>query len=118
GLAGAHPSDTTTLARGLRRRSFLKASFLASTAAMFLPSHVLGRSGNKSPSSKLNIAGIGIGGQGAADLQQLSSENIVALCDVDAAHAGRIFKKYSKAKVYTDFRKMLEEQRDIDAVVV
>src|SRR5205085_12070511 len=97
---------TRRLAASSSRRSFIKNSLLASSAAIFLPSHVLGRSGNKSPNSKLNLAGIGIGGQGAQDLQQLSSENIVALCDVDAVHAGRIFKKYSKAKVYTDFRKM------------
>jgi len=84
---------------------------------MFVPRHVLGR-GSKSPNEKLNIAAVGIGGQGAQDLQQLSSENIVALCDVDAAHAGKVFEKYSKAKVYTDYRKMLEQQKDIDAVVV
>jgi predicted dehydrogenase len=85
---------------------------------MIVPSHVLGLNGKTPPSAKLNIAGIGIGGQGASDLEQLSSENIVALCDVDANHAGHTFKKYPKAKVYTDFRKMLDEQKDIDAVMV
>src|SRR5882672_10451913 len=100
------------------RRQFVKRAAIASTAALFLPSHVLGRAGTKSPNEKLNIAAVGIGGQGAQDLQQLSSENIVALCDVDGAYAGRIFQKYSKAKVYKDYRKMFDEQKDIDAVVV
>jgi len=85
---------------------------------MIVPSHVLGLNGKTPPSEKLSIAGIGIGGQGAVDLEQLSSENIVALCDVDANHAGRIFKKYPKAKIFTDFRKMFDEQKDIDAVMV
>jgi predicted dehydrogenase len=66
----------------------------------------------------LNIAGIGIGGQGASDLSELQSENIVALCDVDAEYAKRTFERYPNAKRYTDYRKMLDEQTDIDGVVV
>jgi len=100
------------------RRQFIGSAALASTAFMILPSHVLGRGGFKPPSEKLNIAGIGIGGQGGHDLSQLTSENIVALCDVDSAHAGGIFRRYDGAKVYKDYRKMLEEQKDIDAVVI
>src|SRR6266850_3225843 len=102
----------------LSRRTFLRTAAVASSAFMVVPSHVLGLNGSTPPSGKLNIAGIGIGGQGASDLEQLSSENIVALCDVDSSHAGRIFKKYPKAKVFADFRKMLDEQKDIDAVMV
>jgi predicted dehydrogenase len=85
---------------------------------MVVPGHVLGRDGTKPPSEKLNIAGIGFGGQGASDLANLESENIVALCDVDSVHAARTFQRYSKAKRHIDYRKMLEQQRDIDAVVV
>lgn len=100
------------------RRDFLRASTLATAGFTILPSHVLGLGGAVAPSEKLNIAGIGIGGQGASDLSQLTSENIVALCDVDWDHAARVFKKYPDAKRHKDFRKMLEEQKDIDAVVV
>ncbi len=46
------------------------------------------------------------------------TENIVALCDVDFALADPIFKKYPSAKQYKDFRVMLDEQKDIDAVIV
>src|SRR5208283_2267420 len=77
-----------------------------------------GLDGAKPPSEKLNIAGIGIGGRGADDLRELSGENIVALCDVDWGYAANTFKKYPQAKLYKDYRKMLEEQKDIDAVVV
>src|SRR5438874_9827807 len=101
----------------LTRRNFLQRSFVASSALLVVPAHVLGRQG-KAPSATLNIAAVGIGGQGSHDLQQLSSENIVALCDVDTSYAAPIFKRYPDAKVYSDFRKMLEEQKDIDAVVV
>ncbi len=99
------------------RRSFLGT---AATAAAFtvVPRHVLGGARNVPPSEKLNIAGIGIGGRGEGDLDECKSENIVALCDVDEKHAGRVFQKYPQAKKWTDFRKMLDEQKDIDAVVI
>jgi predicted dehydrogenase len=68
---------------------------------------------------KLNIAGIGVGGRGAEDINGVASENIVALCDVDEKHAAQTFERYPKAKRYKDFRKMLDEMnKDIDAVVI
>jgi predicted dehydrogenase len=66
----------------------------------------------------LNIAGIGVGGMGHNNLKACSDENIVALCDVDANYAAKTFAEYPKAKVYTDFREMLDAQKDIDAVIV
>jgi len=72
----------------------------------------------KSPSEKLNIAGIGVGGRGTDDINGVSSENIVALCDVDEKQAGAMFRRFPKAKRYHDFRKMLEKERTIDAVVI
>jgi predicted dehydrogenase len=70
-------------------------------------------------SEKLNIAGIGIGGMGAGNLANLETENIVALCDVDPKnYAAKTIAKYPNAKVYTDYRKMLEQQKDIEAVLI
>ncbi len=93
----------------------------ASAVAAFtvVPRHVLGGPRNIPPSEKINIAGVGIGGQGGHDINQFKDQNIVALCDVDAAHAARMFRQYPNAKQYTDFRKMLDElDKDIDGVVV
>ena len=101
----------------MSRRAFLKRSAVVATFAA-VPAHVLGRAGQPPPSSKLNLAGIGIGGQGAADLEQVGSENIVALCDVDSDYAAKTFGKYPNAKRYTDFREMLDKEKSIDAVVV
>ncbi|KPJ77889.1 MAG: hypothetical protein AMS14_00395 [Planctomycetes bacterium DG_20] len=92
---------------------------VASAAAVTVVSrHVVGGARGAAPSEKLNIAGIGVGGMGGTNLRNLESQNIVALCDVDHAYAARTIKRYPKAKVHTDFRKMLDEQKDIDAVVV
>ena len=101
----------------ITRRSFL-AGTAATAAFNLVPRRVLGGPGETAPSQKLNIAGIGLGGKGLDDLNQLGSENIVALCDVDHNYAAAAFKKWPAAKRYHDFRKMLETQKDIDAVVV
>jgi predicted dehydrogenase len=100
--------------RGISRRDFMAA------AATFtvVPSYVLGRGDNAAPSNKLNIAGVGVGGVGRAYIQSVSSENIVALCDVDEKYAANTYKLYPKAKIYRDFRKMLETDKSIDAVVI
>ena len=100
------------------RRRFLSGVGIVSAGFIVVPSRVLGLDGSSSPSEKVNIAGIGIGGQGGQDLIQMKSENIVALCDVDWRHSAGTFKQFPNAKRYKDFRKMLDEQKDIEAVVV
>jgi predicted dehydrogenase len=104
----------------LSRREFTAAAAGALAGASFLvvPSRILGLGGETPPSGKLNIAGIGVGGRGADDVGNVSGENIVALCDVDWAHAAHTFKSYPAAKKFKDFRKMLDEEKSIDAVVV
>lgn len=99
------------------RRQLLKGAAVAS-AFTIVPRRVLGGAGYQAPSDTLNIAGIGVGGMGGADMRELESQNIVALCDVDHGYAAPTFKRYPKAKLYKDFRVMLEKQKDIDAVVV
>ncbi len=70
------------------------------------------------PNDRLNIALIGAGGRASGNLQGVAAENIVALCDVDERRAANAFQRYPQATRHTDFRRMLETQRDIDAVVV
>ena len=102
----------------INRRKFLGVAGSVASGIMIVPRHVLGGPGHTAPSDKLNIAGIGVGGMGAADLRGMESENIVALCDVDSKRAAGSFQRYPKAARYKDFRVMLEKQKDIDAVVV
>ncbi|HOZ48525.1 MAG TPA: Gfo/Idh/MocA family oxidoreductase [Candidatus Hydrogenedentes bacterium] len=85
---------------------------------IIVPRSVLGGVGNTPPSERLNIAAIGAGGRGATDLEELRTENIVALCDVDDQRAAETFARYPEAKRYRDFRIMLDEAKDVDAVVV
>ncbi|MBI9018326.1 MAG: Gfo/Idh/MocA family oxidoreductase [Phycisphaerae bacterium] len=101
-----------------------RRSFIAKTATLaaftIVPRHVLGGPGYLSPSDKLNIAVVGIGGKGASDTTSVSSENIVAFCDIDSKilNSSGISRKYPDAKRYQDYRIMFDKQKDIDAVMI
>lgn len=85
----------------ISRRSFLQKGTAAAAALTIVPSSVLGKShGHTAPTDKLNIAAVGIGGMGAANLRNMETENIVALCDVDWKYAKGTFDKYPQAKKY------------------
>src|SRR6266702_2410057 len=153
--------------REMTRREFVKDVAVASTGLTIVPRHVLGK-GMTPPSDLLNIAGVGVGGMGRANLINLASQSIVALCDVDWDYAGKAFERldadierlrkrieqpepppatgqnltgetgfdrekakvqlagmirlknehWPKAKRYTDYREMLEKQKDIEGVLI
>ncbi|MBX3746930.1 MAG: Gfo/Idh/MocA family oxidoreductase [Verrucomicrobiae bacterium] len=101
----------------MRRRRFLQATAAAAVGFQIVPRHVLGQ-GQTPPSEKLNIAGIGVGGQGGGVLNDLKSENIVALCDVDESRAAGTFNAFPQAARFKDYRVMLDKQKDFDAVMI
>ena len=106
------------MSRKISRRRFLGAATCVA-AYTIVPRHVLGGPRGVAPGEKLNIACIGCSGMGGADIEQVSTENLVAFCDVDWKHAGGTFNKYADVKKYHDFRRMLEaEDKNIDAVTV
>jgi predicted dehydrogenase len=109
---------TTATRAKLSRRNFLGGTAISAATFMILPGSVLGLRGGTSANGKLNLAGIGIGGQGGNDVAAMAGENIVALCDVDQNYAAPIFKKYPDARKFADFRRMLDEIKEIDGVVV
>ena len=103
------------------RRSFIKKGAMASSI-FFVPRHVLGGVGYTAPSDRLNIAAIGAGGKGASDIRNASvggREKVVALCDVDfSGSAKKSVELFPKAKLYADFREMLDKEKGIDAVTI
>lgn len=112
------PPQAPLPASAVSRRQFLRTSGVVAGSFLIVPASVLARGAEAPPSSKLNLAGIGIGGQGGHDINELASENIAALCDVDQAHASGLFKKFPNARRFTDYRKMLDEMPELDAVVI
>ena len=105
---------TQTRTKNIRRREFLKTAAVAGAGVTILSSGVL--RGAQAPSNKLNVAMIGTWGRAHAHFGAISSENVVALCDVDERHLESAAKKFPKAKKYVDWRKCLE-QKDINAVI-
>ena len=101
------------------RRKFISRTATVAAGISIVPRHVLGGVGYTAPSDALNIAGIGVGGMGAANLGNITGQNIVALADVDWKYAAGTFNRYPKAKKYKDYRKMFDDMsKDIDAVVI
>jgi predicted dehydrogenase len=103
------------------RRDFLTATAGGALSITMVPRHVLGGDGQKPPSERINVAGIGAGGMGGGDIATVSrlGANIVALCDVDEERAAGTFKAFPKARRYKDFRVLLDkEAKNIDAVTV
>src|SRR5262245_6238742 len=99
----------------LDRRDFLRlAAAAAPAAALAAPRFLRARNVNE----KLNLAVIGVGGRGGANLAAVAgSENVTVLCDVDSGNLGRAGKVHSRARTFTDFRKQLYHATTFDAVV-
>lgn len=76
-------TGTKTKVAALPRREFIRNAALAGAAFTILPRHVLGGPRHIAPSDRVNIAGVGVGGMGRANMQALSGMNLVAMCDVD-----------------------------------
>src|SRR4051794_1209083 len=94
----------------LSRRRFIVGVMASATAPAFLRA--------ASANERLNIAVIGCGGRGAGNLESVSTQNIVALCDVNQQALAAAAAKHPGARTYQDFRKLYDQAKDIDAVVV
>ncbi|MSR30346.1 MAG: Gfo/Idh/MocA family oxidoreductase [Gemmataceae bacterium] len=97
----------------VNRRGFLKTSAMAA-GVLACPGFLRAQGAV----NKLNIAIVGAGGRGAGNMSGVSSENIVAICDVNSQAVERAGANHPKAKKFTDFRKMFDHANDFDAVVV
>jgi predicted dehydrogenase len=112
----------------LSRRAFLKTSAAsAGVAAVGRPLVLLGADpASTAANSRLNVALVGCGSQGRGDMGGLLSTggaNLVALCDPDAGQIEKARAEMAKrggdaAKGYEDYRKLLDEAKTIDAVVI
>jgi len=105
---------------GFSRRSFLQNAAAAATLpAWFLEAERAQavQPPANSPNEKPNIALVGCGGMGTADISLAAKfGNVVALCDLDESHSGKLAKTYPNAKIYHDFRKLLE-RNDVQVIL-
>jgi predicted dehydrogenase len=101
----------------MKRREFIKVAGLGSAGLLLGSQPVLAARRRLSLNDKLNIGVIGVAARGGENLTGVSTENIVALCDVDEQRLNAAAKNHPSAKLYTDFRRLID-QKDIDAIVV
>jgi len=103
------------MSRRTHRREFLRSTALVGAGVW-----LAGRTASaapRSPNEKLNIGIVGVNNRGRDNMNSVSSENIVALCDIDDNYLAAAAQKHPQAKTYNDWRKLLD-QKDLDAVVV
>jgi predicted dehydrogenase len=99
----------------MSRRTFLKQSAALASAAFFV---------NPTPAQageRVRVAIVGVNGQGGWNLGQVVQTglaDIVALCDVDETRSAPVRRAHPKARFHTDYRRMLEQERDVQAVLV
>ncbi|MEX2113365.1 MAG: Gfo/Idh/MocA family oxidoreductase [Pirellulales bacterium] len=110
------------MSQHLQRREFLRRAVLAGTTTLAVGSGELLRPRTalaaKGPNEKLNLGCIGVANKGGHNVDNLTGENIVALCDVDSVFLGKSSEKFPQAKTYRDFREMFDKEKNLDAVVV
>ncbi|MBP86379.1 MAG: oxidoreductase [Planctomycetaceae bacterium] len=105
------------MSRQVTRRRFVQTTAAAATIGYFVNPTEAQES--NSPNEKLNIAAVGATGRAGANVAGVSTQNIVAIADVDRSLLEKGSVKYANARKYRDYRKMLEkEEKNIDAVVV
>lgn len=104
----------------MNRRQFVQRTGGAIALFNILPGRFVNGAEIPAPGAKLNVAGIGIGSQGGSDVGEVAKlgHNIVALCDVDHNYAAKQFAAYPNAKRFTDYRVMLDQMKEIEAVVI
>jgi len=108
-----------------------RRAFLATTAGALIATSASAKAGKGkkkkkirvksrtvSPNEKLNVAAIGAGGKGRSDIKACQDENVVALCDPDWERAAESFERFPNAKKFKDYRVMLDEMPEIDAVTI
>ncbi|MCH2200535.1 MAG: Gfo/Idh/MocA family oxidoreductase [Fuerstiella sp.] len=105
---------TAPRSRLIQRRSVFKAAAAAAGVAI-----APARLQSASPSEKLNLAFVGVGGRGRANVGALAGQNFVAFADVDDHRAGEVFEKYPSVRRYRDYRIMLDDVGSrLDGVVI
>ncbi|HEX8668366.1 MAG TPA: Gfo/Idh/MocA family oxidoreductase [Allosphingosinicella sp.] len=121
----------------ITRRTFVAGSAAAAAALSTFPAEALAAGKRKprklGPNDRVNVAAIGAGGMGSNNMSKLVGENIVALADVDfervassllneqgqiAPEKQALKAAYDKAQHFSDYRKMFDTRKDIDAVVI
>ena len=90
-------------------------------AATFAVPFVFRHHATAAPSETVRHASIGSGGMAASDIGSLTQSpnlKLVAIADVDADRAAAMKKRFPDVKVYTDWRELLDKEKNLDSINV
>ncbi len=106
------------MANNMNRRRFIQST--AAVGAGYWAAGGVSVAHSKSPNERIQMASIGIGGKGSSDSADAGNNGeMIAICDVDTGRLDAAANsRFKGAKKFTDYRKMLEEMKGIDAVTV
>ncbi len=115
--SSSEPARIELPRRGLNRRQFIYTTALTASS-LAISASAVSKAQFKSPNEKLDFAVIGAAGRGGDDAGNFAGENIVAVCDVDSNVLADVGRRWPKARLYRDYRIMLEREKTIDAVSI
>lgn len=101
----------------MSRRTFVRSlGYAGATAPLFMPRLV------RAVSAKVRHVSFGSAGMAWADVQSMASHpafDLYAVCEVDAARLGPLKEKFPQARVYSDWRVLLDkEEKNFDSANV
>jgi len=115
-VRAAHAPKGIPMSHHSTRRDLLKSAAAISAGTWC---GVTSWAAPSSANEKLNVAFVGVAGRGARNLAALGPlVNVAALCDVDSQRLTAASAEHPNATKWADFRTMLEQQSDIDAVSI
>jgi predicted dehydrogenase len=107
-------------ARSISRRSFLSRAGALAAGSSLVGTQAGAETVQADQSEPVRLGIVGVGGRGQNNLAAVreAGAQVVALCDCDLRQAANAFGELPAARQYTDWRRMLEREKDLDAVVV
>jgi predicted dehydrogenase len=110
---------------GAWNRRELLGTAAAAVVPLVFPVSASAASRIKGANDRMNVACIGLGGQMQGHLREITAnlkQNLIAVCDVDpnriAESAKTIPDALPRAQVYGDYRKLLDAEKTLDAVII
>jgi len=109
----------------MNRRQFIRGATAGVALFNILPGRVIAGVKGPSPNGKINLAGVGMGGQGSGDLGEFMGDSriqVVAVCDVKHQHLegikNHVNGRYNSkdCKGYVDYREVIARD-DIDVIL-
>ena len=114
------PKPWPSSVRSISRRAFFERAAALTAASHLVGAHARADAFQPSASDAIRLGVVGVGGRGHNNLDAVREvgAQIVALCDCDLRQAAKAFGELPAARQYTDWRRMLEREKELDAVVV